>query len=550
MNGIAKDVKILDLVNEIPNLKEKGDISDVLEEYGEQKTLEIIEKLKAKNYESPTLPISNTEDFEKENFEFTPFDIKTLSKKELLDKPIFKYLLSIEDEFDREKIIIQLEEKAKEEKCLAEFKSILKRYRKNFNTINEKLKHNDVAEMLLNKHSIAVYGNTLYIYINGVYTEDKTSIEKEIIKIIPDSTTHFRKEVYETLFLMARETTLNKEDGIINFKNGLFNIYDKTFSKHNPEIFSINQINTNFNNNPKRVDAVDTFLNNISCFKDNRKQAILEMLGYSMTTSTKLEKCFILYGETAKNGKSTFTKIATHLIGRNNTGNVSFKDINKHRFANINIKGKILNVGGEMPSCYIDDISALKLLITGELLQVEEKGKPLETISPYAKFIFNANQLPIVADKTNGFYRRLHIIPFEKVFSDSESKNFNINELLTPDALEYLANISLNAFLSMGEHFSNYEESEKEVNKYKISSNSTLSFINDKEYIKNFFPNSIPYYAIEVHNCYVNYCENNNWKHLGRNKFYDEIEKYGVIEVRTINNQKAYKFLDCSTDSR
>ena len=66
LNGIAKDVKILDLVNEIPNLKEKGDISDVLEEYGEQKTLEIIEKLKAKNYESPTLPISNTADFEKE----------------------------------------------------------------------------------------------------------------------------------------------------------------------------------------------------------------------------------------------------------------------------------------------------------------------------------------------------------------------------------------------------------------------------------------------------------------------------------------------------
>lgn len=247
--------------------------------------------------------------------EFMTFDIKTLSKEEIMDKAIFDRLLVIEDEIEREKMIMRLEERAKEVNCLPNFKNILKGYRKKFSIENkqdrkkEQLKHNEVAEMLLAEHAIVVYGNSLYIYINGVYTEDRTFIEKEIIKIVPDSTTHFRNEVYESLFLMANEATLNIENGIINFKNGLFNIYDKTFLKHTSEIFTINQINTNFNNNPKRVEAVDNFLDKISCEKDYRKRAILEMLGYSMTTSVKLQICFILYGKQAQNGKSTFTNI-------------------------------------------------------------------------------------------------------------------------------------------------------------------------------------------------------------------------------------------------
>ena len=46
LNGIAKEVKILKLNEEIKDLKEKQDISDVLMKYGKEKTLEILENLK------------------------------------------------------------------------------------------------------------------------------------------------------------------------------------------------------------------------------------------------------------------------------------------------------------------------------------------------------------------------------------------------------------------------------------------------------------------------------------------------------------------------
>ena len=46
LEGIAKNIKILKLIDEVKDLKEKSDISDVIQQYGKEKTLEILEKLK------------------------------------------------------------------------------------------------------------------------------------------------------------------------------------------------------------------------------------------------------------------------------------------------------------------------------------------------------------------------------------------------------------------------------------------------------------------------------------------------------------------------
>lgn len=49
--GLSKEVKILKIVDEIKDFKEKGDISDVIAKYGKEKTLEILENLKVEKVE-------------------------------------------------------------------------------------------------------------------------------------------------------------------------------------------------------------------------------------------------------------------------------------------------------------------------------------------------------------------------------------------------------------------------------------------------------------------------------------------------------------------
>ncbi len=106
-------------------------------------------------------------------------------------------------------------------------------------------------------------------------------------------------------------------------------------------------------------------------------------------------------------------------------------------FATFQIRNKLLNIGSEMSDEFLEDMSTFKMFVTGDYLSVEEKFKSKQTISPYAKMLFIANELPAVADKTNGFYRRLEIIPLETSFTDEDAKSFNIKDLLTSEALEY-----------------------------------------------------------------------------------------------------------------
>ena len=67
--GISKKVKILNLTDEIEDFKSKGDISDVLNEFGKEKTLEIIENLKQKNNTTNTFPIHNIDMLNENTFE-------------------------------------------------------------------------------------------------------------------------------------------------------------------------------------------------------------------------------------------------------------------------------------------------------------------------------------------------------------------------------------------------------------------------------------------------------------------------------------------------
>lgn len=545
---VAKKAQILDLVNEIPELKEKGDISDVLEEYGKEKTLEIIENLKDKNYDFFSSTICDTNNLNEKGFKIALSDIEKLSKEELLDKSMFNYLLSVEDEFEREKIISELEIRAKELNCLPTLKNILKLYKQKIKKANndKALQHNDIAEILLQENSFAIYENNLYIYINGVYKLDTKTIERKIIELTPSAKSHIREEIYKYLELKDNiNMNLDKESNIINFKNGLYDLAQKKLYQHTPEFFSINQININYKEDAKAVAEMDDFLNKISNYNIQRKQAILEMTGYCMTTSMKLQKVFILYGETAKNGKSTFLKVITQLIGRDNVGYVPFQDICTNRFASSGIQGRILNSGSEMTEECIKDISLFKALTGGDNVEIERKFKDRQSISPYTKFIFSANVLPHVSDKTNAFYRRLHIIPFEKSFSDEEVRQFDINKILTNDALEYLARISVDAYMSMNGMFANHQESEREVNKYRVASNSVLTFANDIEYLRNLYDAGDGLHkAINVYKCYKDYCMNNQLQVIGQNKFYSEIEKSGAVIEKRFNNQKAYMLRD------
>lgn len=408
---------------------------------------------------------------------------------------------------------------------------------------SDKPSHDIIARRLLQENEIRVFEDTLYIYENGVYRRNEKSINRKIIEIYPKATTRMQKEVKSYLITMAPEVQL-KYENLINFKNGLYDLNNNALMPHSPYYFTINQINANINWNPVRIGAVDRFLDKISCGNIGRKKAILQMIGYSMTSSVEMQKAFVLYGKTAGNGKSTLLEIIERLIGSENVSHVTLQDFVSNRFSVSEIKGKLVNMVSEMTKEFLKDSSVFKQIVTGDTTTVEEKFKDRHTIKPYAKHIFTANELPKVADTSNGYFRRLFIIPFEAVFTDLEKINFNFKELITEQALDYLAAIALQEYIiARREHaFINEEESKNIIETYKMDSNTVIAYLYDKDRMRCLLRSGRVRKRNEVFADYINYCKDSGYIHKGRNKFYEEVEATGLVQKGVYNGYDTYIF--------
>lgn len=408
---------------------------------------------------------------------------------------------------------------------------------------SDKPSHDIIARRLLQENEIRVFEDTLYIYENGVYRRNEKSINRKIIEIYPKATTRMQKEVKSYLLTMAPEVQL-KYENLINFKNGLYDLNNNALMPHSPYYFTINQINANINWDPVRIGAVDRFLDKISCGNIGRKKAILQMIGYSMTSSVEMQKAFVLYGKTAGNGKSTLLEIIERLIGSENVSHVTLQDFVSNRFSVSEIKGKLVNMVSEMTKEFLKDSSVFKQIVTGDTTTVEEKFKDRHTIKPYAKHIFTANELPKVADTSNGYFRRLFIIPFEAVFTDLEKINFNFKELITEQALDYLAAIALQEYIiARREHaFINEEESKNIIETYKMESNTVIAYLYDKDRMRCLLRSGRVRKRNEVFADYINYCKDSGYIHKGRNKFYEEVEATGLVQKGVYNGYDTYIF--------
>lgn len=403
---------------------------------------------------------------------------------------------------------------------------------------------NEIAEYIDEVKQTAFYNQQFYNFNCGVYTPDNGDIEEFIYNLRSDLKKNDRREVLEFMKIISKVKKVPRHDNYINFQNGIFDLNTKQLIPHDPKIFMINQVNASYNENAPKNGYVDKFLDDITSCNEARKKTILQIIGYCMTTSVKLQKAFIFYGKTAENGKSVLVEVITVLIGDDNTAHVSLHDMQNGKFYSSELTDKLLNVVAELPRNNLKSVEVFKSLVTGDKMAVEKKYKDRYTIKPYAKNIFTANELPRVDDTTEGFYRRLNILQFEAKFSDEAKKNFNKENLFTQEARDYLASISVKAYLELLESesrdFANEEESNSMLDTYRKENNSVLSFL-DTDSIKDRLSIGQNIDRPELYAEYKSWCIECCYKPKGRNNFYKELRETGLIEEKLNNGYPKIK---------
>ena len=397
------------------------------------------------------------------------------------------------------------------------------------------------ATYLKNNNHIVKINNQLHIYKDGIYVPGHAEIESQMIKHIPHLKRANRSEVLAYLEIMIEGEAKTTNPNVIAFSNGLYNIKDGSFKDFTPEIVITNKIPWPYNP-AAHSDLLDHTLNRLACDDAEVRALLEEMVGYCLYRRNELGKAFILIGD-KNNGKSTFLHVVKNMLGNQNIASLDLKELGD-RFKTAELFGKLANIGDDIGDEFIANASVFKKLVTGDRVNVERKGQDPFEFNNYAKFLFSANNIPRMKDKTGAVQRRLVIVPFDAKFSpnDPDFRPFIKDELCEQEAMEYLALLGLQGLKRVlgNAQFTTSSRVQGQLDEYEENNNPIIGFINEVglDGIENEATDS-------VYRRYKEYCIANNFQALSKIEFSRQITKRcGFTTVpKWIRNRKTRVFV-------
>lgn len=380
-----------------------------------------------------------------------------------------------------------------------------------------------LAKHLSETRDVYYGGESFLIYENGVYN---ISGEKEAGRIIMDymlpnycimASIRDCREQWDILVSKDFDD-FNRNPYLVNVRNGLLDIRDMSFKEHTPSYLSTVQLNVEYN---PQVDCPQfkNFLNEVLDCK--LIPLVQEIVGYLLTTNTASQKAFVFWGP-ARTGKSTLLWVVEYLLlGKKNVSNIPWQEIGD-KFKTAELLGKLANVFSDLPSKSIDDTGIFKVVTGEDYLMAEKKNKNPFKFKPFARLVFSCNELPRnYVDRTEGFYRRLIIVPFSRQIEKSKidkSLKYKFQrekEGILNWALEGLKRLYENNF-----EFSENELTDGVKKEYKRENNNVISFVEECCEIDSLFSCS----RIEIYEAYKEFCVEAGLKALSQIKFNKELE--------------------------
>ena len=384
-----------------------------------------------------------------------------------------------------------------------------------------------LAKNLKKSENVFFVAQQFYKYVDGVYkTMDDDRIE-EIVQSklfdedakssqISDATHQWR------LMVLKEMKELNPNPYILNLKNGLFNIFDGILAPHTPEYLSIVQLNMAYDPEAK-CPIFMRYLEESLDGDMEQVKLVQEILGYFMIASQSAQKAFVIVGK-ANSGKSVLLNVINEVIfSKEYVSHIAWQNLGD-RFKTAELYGKMANVFGDLPSTSIEDNGVFKALVGQDYLTVEKKNKDPFSFQSYARMIFSCNEIPKnYGDKSEGFYRRLIIIRFDKVIPMEKRDTTLLDKIKNESdgifnfALEGLKRVIQNNYV-----FSETEKNKKELQKYREDSDSVLSFIKEMCEVNSKYNIR----ANELFNAYKDYCKENGLKNYAQNNFATKLQNY------------------------
>ena len=262
---------------------------------------------------------------------------------------------------------------------------------------------------------------------------------------------------------------------------------------------------------------------------DSNQKRILacEAIGYTLLSSTKFEKFFLLIGSGA-NGKSVLMDVVAELVGFRNVCAVQPSQF-ENRFQRAHLHNKLMNCVTELAQGAEIQDAQLKAIVSGEITTAEHKHKPPFDFQPYATCWFGSNHMPHTRDFSDALFRRAVIIPFNRVFPESEQDK-NLKDKLKTE-LPGILNFALEGIAGVFErgYFTETQSSTDAKKEWRINADQAAEFAADECR----FGAGLSIESGHLYEAYKRWAEDAGIrKTLNRKNFTQRIERLGAGQTR------------------
>ncbi|MFI3227237.1 MAG: DUF5906 domain-containing protein [Clostridia bacterium] len=320
----------------------------------------------------------------------------------------------------------------KEKKSIREPSELLKN-RRNFDIVK-------LSQYILGNHHFIYHANKLYVYDDCFYKEldkhdlqvlvqrtlEAVALEHNTLETIADILTHREyKEIYE-LVKINPDIQMNKIDkpfGLINFKNGVYDVRKRILKAHSPSYYFFHCINQDYcDNSFIKGDVFERFIQVASNGDEMVRTQVLELIGL-LLYRYPIKSFFVLLGNSGS-GKSQLGRFIISLLGENNVTTVPSMAKICERFALAEAKDKTLIACMDLPYGPLSEnaISTIKQLVGSDPITIEAKYAQPFTLYDKPILLCAGNYAIRYADMQGdyAFLSRMQIIPLNGIPAEHE----------------------------------------------------------------------------------------------------------------------------------
>lgn len=315
--------------------------------------------------------------------------------------------------------------------------------------------------------------------------------------------------------IIDREWFIDTTHQKLNFKNCVLDTSTGETFAHKPEFGFFNILPFAYDKDAL-CPTWDKFLLEICNGDKGKAQVLEEFAGYAMSGDVCwLEKALLMVGDGA-NGKSTFMETLGNVVGPMNRSSVPFEDLEKDtkRYLLVN---KLFNYSEETGQKALFESKNFKNLVGGGMMTIKNLYIQEYEVKNRAKFLMAANEMPMSADKSYGFLRRLLIVKFNQRFVlGSPGHDPGLKEKLNNE-LAGICNSLIRAYnrLKKRGRLTDLYDNDKYISVYIMETNSVAQFFSDVIQLDE----SRECGTGELYEEYVTYCQTNGDKAYSHNKF-------------------------------